>query len=97
MTGWEAVPVGGFLPAREFFRCLARRKLPTTVTIRPREQLDYLPEPDIFHDVFRHVPLHPDPAFGDFLQHYGNVAAKAESDEDVLRMTSLFWFTVEFG
>lgn len=97
MTGWEAVPVAGFLPAREFFRCLARRKFPTTVTIRPREQLDYLPEPDIFHDVFGHVPLHSDPAFGDFLQHYGKAAEKAESDEDVLRMTRLFWFTVEFG
>ncbi len=97
ITGWEAVPVGGFLPAREFFACLARRKFPTTITIRPREHLDYLPEPDIFHDVFGHVPLHSDPAFGDFLQHYGKAASAAESDADVLRMTRLFWFTIEFG
>ncbi len=97
ITGWEAVPVGGFLPAREFFSCLAQRKFPTTITIRPREQLDYLPEPDIFHDVFGHVPLHSDPAFGDFLQHYGKAASAAESDADVLRMTRLFWFTIEFG
>jgi len=97
LTGWEAVPVAGFLPARDFFACLARRKFPTTVTIRPREQLDYLPEPDIFHDVFGHVPLHSDPAFADFLQHYGKVASAAQSDADVVRMTRLFWFTVEFG
>ena len=97
ITGWEAVPVAGFLPAREFFACLAQRKFPTTITIRPREQLDYLPEPDIFHDVFGHVPLHSDPAFGDFLQHYGKAASAAESDADVLRMTRLFWFTIEFG
>lgn len=97
VTGWEAVPVAGFLPAREFFACLAKRKFPTTITIRPREQLDYLPEPDIFHDVFGHVPLHSDPAFGDFLQHYGKAASAATNDADVLRMTRLFWFTIEFG
>jgi len=97
MTGWEAVPVAGFLPARDFFQSLARRKFPTTVTIRPREQLDYLPEPDIFHDVFGHVPLHANPAFADFLQRYGKVAANARTEEDVTRMTRLFWFTIEFG
>lgn len=97
LTGWQAVPVGGFLPAREFFGSLAERRFPTTVTIRPREQLDYLPEPDIFHDVFGHVPLHADPAFADFLQTYGRIAVNAQSDADVERMTRLFWFTVEFG
>jgi phenylalanine-4-hydroxylase len=53
-TGWEAVPVSGYIPAKSFFQCLSLRKFPTTVTIRKREQLDYLPEPDIFHDVFGH-------------------------------------------
>ncbi len=96
-TGWSAVPVAGYIPAREFFACLARRRFPTTVTVRPREQLDYLPEPDIFHDVFGHVPLHADPVFADFLQRFGAVAASARSDEDVERMARLFWFTVEFG
>lgn len=96
-TGWNAVPVTGFIPARQFFQCLAERRFPTTITIRPREQLDYLPEPDIFHDVFGHVPLHADAAFGDYLQGFGEVAARAESDEDVQRMARLFWFTVEFG
>jgi phenylalanine-4-hydroxylase len=97
LTGWQAVPVGGFLPARDFFASLAERQFPTTVTIRPRAQLDYLPEPDIFHDVFGHVPLHADPAFADFLQTYGRIATNARNDQDVEKMTRLFWFTVEFG
>jgi phenylalanine-4-hydroxylase len=96
-TGWNAVPVTGFIPAHDFFRCLADRRFPTTVTIRPREQLDYLPEPDIFHDVFGHVPLHADPMFADFLQGFGAVAARARSDAETEAMARLFWFTVEFG
>jgi len=96
-TGWSAVPVAGFLPAREFFRCLAQRHFPTTVTVRPRSQLDYLPEPDIFHDVFGHVPLHAHPVFADFLQRFGRVATAAVTDAQVEAMARLFWFTVEFG
>jgi phenylalanine-4-hydroxylase len=96
-TGWSAVPVEGFLPAGEFFRCLARRMFPTTVTIRPGDRLDYVPEPDIFHDVFGHVPLHADPVFADFLQRFGELAAAAATPEATERMARLFWFTVEFG
>jgi phenylalanine-4-hydroxylase len=96
-TGWSAVPVTGFLPAREFFGCLAQRRFPTTVTVRPRSQLDYLPEPDIFHDVFGHVPLHAHPVFADFLQQFGRAASVAVTDEQVEAMARLFWFTVEFG
>lgn len=96
-TGWNAVPVTGFIPAREFFGCLAQRRFPTTITIRPQEQLDYLPEPDIFHDVFGHVPLHADPMFADFLQRFGAVAARARTEEETEQMARLFWFTVEFG
>jgi len=96
-TGWKAVPVGGFLPANEFFHALARREFPTTVTIRPADRLDYVPEPDIFHDVFGHVPLHADPVFADFLQRFGGVAARSNGAEDTERMARLFWFTVEFG
>jgi phenylalanine-4-hydroxylase len=95
-TGWRAVPVDGFLPAGEFFASLARREFPTTVTVRPPEQLDYLPEPDIFHDVFGHVPLHANPAFADFLQDFGARAARAGADE-LVGYTRLFWFTIEFG
>jgi phenylalanine-4-hydroxylase len=96
-TGWKAVPVGGFLPANEFFHSLARREFPTTVTIRPLERLDYVPEPDIFHDVFGHVPLHADPVFADFLQRFGAVAAKSAGPVQTRQMARLFWFTVEFG
>jgi len=96
-TGWSAVPVEGFLPAGEFFQCLAHRMFPTTVTIRPADRLDYVPEPDIFHDVFGHVPLHADPVFADFLQQFGGLAAAAATPAATERMARLFWFTVEFG
>lgn len=96
-TGWRALPVTGFLPAPEFFACLAERLFPTTVVIRPKEELDYTPQPDIFHDVFGHVPLHADSVFADFLQAYGAAACRAQSEDDVTRMGRLFWFTVEFG
>lgn len=96
-TGWRAVPVSGFLPARDFFACLADRRFPTTITVRPLARLDYLPEPDIFHDVFGHVPLHADPVFADFLQRFGQAASRATRDADVEAMARLFWFTVEFG
>jgi phenylalanine-4-hydroxylase len=97
LTGWAAVGVGGFIPAAQFFRCLAQRRFPTTLIVRPRAQLDYLPEPDIFHDVFGHVPLHSDAVFADFLQQFGALAAEARTDEETTAMARLFWFTVEFG
>jgi phenylalanine-4-hydroxylase len=68
LTGWSSYGVPGYLPQKSFFACLAARQFPTTVLIRPRDVMDYLPEPDIFHDVFGHVPLHADPVFADFLQ-----------------------------
>ena len=95
-TGWRAVPVKGFLEPKLFFQSLARRRFPTTVTIRSAESLDYIPEPDIFHDVFGHVPLHAHPVFADFLQRFGQVAANAD-EEHTEAFTRLFWFTVEFG
>ena len=96
-TGWAAVGVEGFIPAASFFHCLGARRFPTTITVRPRAQLDYLPEPDIFHDVFGHVPLHSDPVFADFLQRFGALAADAPTEADITAMARLFWFTVEFG
>ncbi len=96
LTGWQSCPVPGYLPAKAFFACLSRREFPSTVIIRPMDKIDYLPEPDIFHDVFGHVPLHADPVFADFLQTYGKAALLAgpEHEEALAR---LFWFTVEFG
>lgn len=96
-TGWAAVGVGGFIPAAAFFHCLGSRRFPTTISVRPRAQLDYLPAPDIFHDVFGHVPLHSDPVFADFLQRFGALAAEAPTEAEITAMARLFWFTVEFG
>ena len=97
LTGWQAMPVPGYIPARDFFHCLSERKFPTTITVRPMQQLDYLPEPDIFHDVFGHVPLHSDPVFADFLQHFGKIALDAHGEQETTELARLFWFTVEFG
>jgi phenylalanine-4-hydroxylase len=97
MTRWQSRAVPGYLPAKAFFACLARREFPTTIVIRPKESIDYLPEPDIFHDIFGHVPLHADATFADFLQTYGKAALTTEDPAETERLARLFWFTVEFG
>ena len=97
LTGWQSKAVPGYLPAKAFFACLARREFPTTIVIRPKESIDYLPEPDIFHDIFGHVPLHADPVFADFLQTYGKAALTTDDPFHTERLARLFWFTVEFG
>lgn len=97
-TGWQSTPVSGFLPPGAFFEMLSARMFPTTTWLRGRDSLEYTPEPDIFHDVFGHVPMHAHPVFGDFLQHYGQVCAGLLTDPAALeRMGRVFWFTVEFG
>lgn len=97
-TGWQSTPVSGFLPADAFFEMLAARMFPTTTWLRARESMEYTPEPDIFHDVFGHVPMHAHPVFANFLQHYGKICAGLMKDPEALeRMGRLFWFTVEFG
>jgi phenylalanine-4-hydroxylase len=96
-TGWNSTPVSGFLPAPAFFEMLAARRFPTTTWLRSRDSLEYTPEPDIFHDVFGHVPMHAHKVFADFLEHYGRVCAGI-SDAGVLeKLGRLFWYTVEFG
>jgi len=96
-SSWASYGVPGYLPAKSFFACLAQREFPTTVLIRPREVMDYLPEPDIFHDVFGHVPLHALRVFADFLQTYGKAALLCDDEQSVKELGRLFWFTVEFG
>ena len=96
-TGWQSTPVSGFLPADAFFEMLAARMFPTTTWIRDRESMEYTPEPDIFHDVFGHVPMHAHPVFANFLEHYGKVCAGLKDADALERMGRLFWFTVEFG
>ncbi len=97
LTGWSSHGVPGYLPAKCFFAFLAQRQFPTTVTVRPKSQMNYLPEPDIIHDVFGHVPLHADPTFADFLQTYGKAALHTNDANHTERLARLFWFTVEFG
>jgi phenylalanine-4-hydroxylase len=96
-TGWSATPVSGFLPKEAFFEMLAARMFPTTTYIRGRDSLEYTPEPDIFHDVYGHVPMHAHPVFADFLQHYGAVCAGIQDEAILERLGRLFWYTVEFG
>ena len=96
-TGWNSTPVSGFLPAPAFFEMLAARRFPTTTWLRSRDSLEYTPEPDIFHDVFGHVPMHSHKVFADFLQRYGRVCASIQDERVLERLGRLFWYTVEFG
>jgi len=95
LTGWKVVGVPGLIPDAAFYDHLAHRRFPVTVWIRGREELDYLVEPDLFHDFFGHVPLLSDPIFADFMQRYGKRAAEAGPDLD--RWARLYWYTAEFG
>ena len=97
LTGWSSHGVPGYIPPKCFFAFLAQRQFPTTVTVQPKKQMEYLPEPDIIHDVFGHVPLHADPVFADFLQTYGKAALHTNDPVHTERLARLFWFTVEFG
>ena len=96
-TGWNATPVSGFMPAPAFFEMLAARRFPTTTWLRSRDALEYTPEPDIFHDVFGHVPMHAHPVFAEFLAHYGQLCARIEDEAILERIGRVFWYTVEFG
>jgi phenylalanine-4-hydroxylase len=112
LTGFKAKPVSGYIPSFLFFDCLRNREFPTTITIRDGATLDYLPEPDIFHDIAGHVPMHTDRAFADTLVRFGDCAHTAaeivagirDETEKIRRVTSIFkamarffWFTIEFG
>ena len=98
-TGWELVGVEGLLPELTFFEHLANRRFPVTWWIRKPEQLDYLAEPDLFHDLFGHVPLLMNPVFADYMQAYGRGGVKAHAigPEALVNLTRLYWYTVEFG
>lgn len=96
-TGWSTTPVSGFLPGDAFFEMLAARMFPTTTWLRGRNSLEYIPEPDMFHDVFGHVPMLTHPVFADFVQHYGSVCANLGDPQALERLGRLFWYTVEFG
>lgn len=98
-TGWELIGVQGLLPELDFFEHLANRRFPVTWWIRTPEQLDYLAEPDLFHDLFGHVPLLMNPVFADYMAAYGRGGVKAHGigPEALANLTRLYWYTVEFG
>jgi phenylalanine-4-hydroxylase len=96
-TGWRIVAVPGLVPDEVFFAYLARRRFPSTCFIRRRDQLDYLQEPDIFHDICGHVPLLMNPVFADYMQAYGEGGLKALGLGHLQHLARLYWYTVEFG
>lgn len=96
-TGWGIVGVPGLVPDAVFFALLARRRFPSTCFIRRRDQLDYLQEPDVFHDIYGHVPMLMNPVFADYMQAYGEGGLKALRLGHLDRLARLYWYTVEFG
>lgn len=95
-TGWEVANVPGLIHEKNFFSLLSQRKFPSTNYVRGREELDYTPAPDCFHDIFGHMPMLTQPEFADFYQLYGQAAQNAEG-ADRPRLERFHWFTVEFG
>ncbi|WP_340643869.1 phenylalanine 4-monooxygenase [Phenylobacterium sp.] len=97
LTGWTVVAVPGLVPDEVFFDHLAHRRFPAGQFIRKPDQLDYLQEPDIFHDVFGHVPMLTDPIFADYMAAYGEGGLKALDRGQLHNLARLYWYTVEFG
>jgi phenylalanine-4-hydroxylase len=95
-TGWELEPVPALIPFDRFFYLLANRRFPAATFIRTREELNYLEEPDIFHEIFGHCPLLTNPDYADFVNTYGKLGLAANNEDRIL-LARLFWFTVEFG
>jgi phenylalanine-4-hydroxylase len=96
-TRWRVVAVPGLVPDDVFFEHLANRRFPATNWIRKPEQMDYLQEPDVFHDVFGHVPMLMNPIFADYMQAYGRGGLKAQRLGALSYLARLYWYTVEFG
>ena len=97
MTGWRVVPVSDLVPDEVFFNHLANRRFPAGAFIRPEAEMDYLEEPDIFHDVFGHVPLLANPVYANFMQAYGQGGQRAMRLGTLPNLARLYWYTVEFG
>ena len=97
LTGWRVVPVADLVPDEVFFEHLANRRFPAGAFIRPEEEFDYLQEPDIFHDIFGHVPVLANPVFAEFMQAYGKGGMAAAKRNVLPNLARLYWYTVEFG
>jgi phenylalanine-4-hydroxylase len=96
-TGWEVLAVPGLIASKPFFTMLANRQFPAGTFIRAPAQLDYLEEPDIFHDVFGHVPLLTNPAYASYMQEYGKAGLDALNHKGIKFLARLNWYTIEFG
>lgn len=96
-TQWQLVGVPGLIPEVPFFTLLSQRRFPVTDWIRRPEEFDYIVEPDIFHDLFGHVPLLFDPVFADYVQRYGEGGLKAQALGACELLSRLYWYTIEFG
>jgi phenylalanine-4-hydroxylase len=96
-TGWQVVAVPGLIPDEAFFALLAARRFPATGWLRKPEEFDYIVEPDVFHDLFGHVPLLFNPVFADYMQAYGAGGLKASRLASCEHLARLYWYTVEFG
>lgn len=96
-TGWTVVAVPGLIPDEVFFEHLANKRFPATNWIRNPEQMDYLQEPDVFHDIYGHIPLLVHQNFADYMESYGKAGLKANSQGDIHFLSRLYWYTVEFG
>jgi phenylalanine-4-hydroxylase len=96
-TGWQVVAVPGLVPDEVFFEHLANRRFPSGNFIRSANQLDYLQEPDVFHDVFGHVPMLMHPVMADFIQLYGEAGLRAQRIGKLAELARVYWYTVEFG
>jgi phenylalanine-4-hydroxylase len=96
-TGWQVVPVPGLIPDEPFFELLANRRFPAGNFIRERSQLDYIQEPDVFHDLFGHVPILADATFANYMEEYGKGGLKAARLGMINKLARLYWYTVEFG
>lgn len=96
-TGWQVVAVPGLVPDEVFFNHLANRRFPSGNFIRRADQLDYLQEPDVFHDVFGHVPMLMHPVMADFIQLYGEAGLRAQRIGKLTELARVYWYTVEFG
>jgi phenylalanine-4-hydroxylase len=98
LTGWEGVPVEGLEEGASFYDMLAQRKFPIGNFIRDEKDLSYTPAPDIFHDLYGHLPFFVDPQYAEFCQEYGRQASKYKNDPKILQeFERFFWFTIEFG
>lgn len=97
-TGWEIAVVPGMIPVDEFFDVLSQKKFCSSTWLRSWEELDYLSEPDMFHDIFGHIPLLANPVFSDFVFEFAKLGKDAIGNEELLiQLQRLYWFTIEFG